>query len=80
MPYIDRLLNLTRPMPKRKSGGEASTTEDEEIDFDNDPALPGALWTPPDETNGGEANANIVEGGVNYGGDDSGEGADLVAG
>lgn len=72
---IDRLLNLTRPLPQRKTGGPARATEDEGIDFDQDPALPGALWAPP-----GEGQANAVEGGVNYGGDDSGEGADLIAG
>jgi hypothetical protein len=72
---IDRLLNLTRPMPQRNTSSELSATEDEAIDFDHDPALPSALWAPP-----GEASANAVEGGVNYGRDDSGEGADLIAG
>lgn len=50
---IDQLLNLSKPMEKAEV--------DLEVDFDADPALPGALWS-PDKQNG-EAG-----GGINYGG------------
>lgn len=53
---IQHLLNLTKPflalMPE--------VSLDADIDFD--PALPGALWSPP-----GEHEAGFVEGGVSYG-------------
>jgi len=71
---IDRLLNLSKTLPKRSSA-LPTVSADEEIDFDNDPALPGALWSPT-----GAAGSTLIEGGVNYGSDDSGEGADLAAG
>jgi CRISPR-associated protein Cas1 len=58
---VDALLNLTRPME------EAPPELD--VDFDADPAAPGALWSPEAEGEEGEP------GGVNYGRDDFGESA-----
>ncbi len=65
MQDLDTLLNLTKAMP--------SDQADLEIDFDADPAAPGLLWSPDEET---EENR---QGGVNYGGDDSGESTDVAA-
>jgi CRISP-associated protein Cas1 len=75
---IDKLLNLTKPMEP-----DYVTLD---IDFDGDPALPAALWSPTDTT-GAQS-----PGGVNYadslahsteeeahGRDDLGEGADFPA-
>lgn len=71
---IDDLLNLTKTM--------AQTPVDLDIDFDADPALPAALWS-PDDASGAQS-----PGGVNYadfseevddGRDDSGESADEPA-
>ena len=60
---IDALLNLTRPLPVRPANGTLRPsdleTEASEGDADNDPALPGGLWSPTAED--GE-----VAGGVNY--------------
>jgi CRISPR-associated protein Cas1 len=55
---IDQLLNLTRAMPITTTSPTPGLAE--EIDFDYDPAAPGALWSPPEE-------GNSVEGGVSYG-------------
>ncbi len=52
---LDALLNLTRPMPSDRTGLE--------VDFDADPALPGALWSPDEEEE------DYDPGGVNYGSD-----------
>lgn len=65
MQDLDTLLNLTKAM--------TSDQADPEIDFDADPAAPGLLWSPDEEA---EENR---QGGVNYGGDDSGESADFAA-
>ena len=58
-----RRKTLTRPLPVRPANGAASPVDLEadasEGDADNDPALPGGLWSPTAED--GE-----VEGGVNY--------------
>lgn len=71
---IDALLNLTRPIPKRQTGPGQTKDEAEEMDVDQDPALPSALWSPSQEDS-----SVTVEGGVNYGGDDLGESADQPA-
>lgn len=55
---IDNLLNLTHAMPMTASSSAPDLEGD--LDFDNDPAAPGALWSPA--TEGGS-----VEGGVSYG-------------
>lgn len=71
---VERLLNLTRPWnpaPFEPIGRlPAGEGDDEESELDVDPALPGALWS---DTEG------EVPGGISYGGDDLGEGADLAA-
>jgi CRISPR-associated protein Cas1 len=53
---IHQLLNLTKPF----SPPEDTATFAADVDFD--PALPGALWSPP-----GETEREFVEGGVSYG-------------
>lgn len=72
---IERLLNLTRtwnPVPFGLIGRTMpGVDEDEEIEMDVDPALPGDLWSDTEAE---------VPGGVSYGGDDLREGADLAAG
>src|SRR5690606_40800523 len=73
---LDGLLNLTRPWKPTPFGPVVHSTEDVEAldeagdDVDVDPALPGALWSDTEGT---------VAGGISYGGDDSGEGADFAA-
>lgn len=70
---IDNLLNLTKPWKPIRFGpmGRVASGEDngDERDVDFDPALPGALWAD---------NEADVPGGISYGGDDLGEGADLT--
>lgn len=70
---VDALLNLTRPLTRGMGTPAAPVAAalDDDVDFDRDPALPGELW---DDRAGG------VAGGVSYGGDDFGEGADFAAG
>lgn len=58
---IDKLLNLTKPMPQPNASQRTPTELEDEVDFDADPALPSSLWTPPDETESGG-----IAGGVNY--------------
>jgi len=65
MQDLDTVLNLTKAMP--------SDQVDQEIDFDADPAAPGLLWSPEEEA------AENRQGGVNYGGDDSGESTNFAA-
>jgi CRISP-associated protein Cas1 len=71
---IERLLNLTRqwkPVPFGPIGRvQAEEESEDEGDVDFDPALPGALWS--------DSEAD-VPGGISYGGDDLGEGADFAA-
>jgi CRISPR-associated protein Cas1 len=69
---IDRLLNLTRPWKPVPFGSIVRVMpgddDDGGSDVDFDPALPGALWS--------DSEAD-VPGGISYGGDDLGEGADV---
>lgn len=64
---IDELLNLTKTV--------TGSADEIAIDFDNDPALPGSLWSPQSilagkasDTDGG---GGAISGGVNYGRDNS---------
>jgi CRISP-associated protein Cas1 len=59
---LDRLLNLTRPLDPGSV---------EELDFDNDPAQPGGLWS-------GDTDESELPGGISYGSDDPGESPDLA--
>jgi CRISPR-associated protein Cas1 len=54
---IDHILNITRPLRAATRPSRDDDHNDNDIDFDNDPALPGGLWSPT---------AGLVEGGVNY--------------
>lgn len=71
---IERLLNLTRPWKPVPFGSITGMPADEdpdaESDVDSDPALPGELWSDTEAP---------VPGGISYGSDDLGEGADLAA-
>ena len=71
---LDGLLNLTQPFRRTWASRRDAAVEADEEDFDVDPALPGAFW------DGASAVGGEVPGGVSYGGDDFGDGADFAAG